>query len=178
MNLRLLTEYMLNKTLISLTITALTSFSISLPSQAEETQCANTNSTEIASLFDKWNSSLQTGNPEQVTANYAANGVLLPTVSNKVRHNKAEIKEYFQKFLLLKPAGKIDEQNIRIYCNLAINSGVYTFNLTQNGKVNQVQARYTFVYQKADGDNKWLIVEHHSSAMPEKLSGSQTKKRN
>ena len=39
--------------------------------------------------------------------------VLLPTVSNKVRHNPAEIKDYFEHFLEAKPVGKINEQNIR-----------------------------------------------------------------
>lgn len=134
--------------------------------KTENSQCNKSSTEEIESLFQRWNQSLQTGNPEKVTANYANNAVLLPTVSNQVRNSPGEIREYFEMFLKMKPVGTIDEQNVRIYCNLAINSGVYTFRLTNNNQVNKVQARYTFVYRKID--DKWLIVEHHSSAMPEK----------
>nr|WP_309546648.1 SgcJ/EcaC family oxidoreductase [Xanthomonas vasicola] len=42
----------------------------------------------------------------------------------------------------------------------------YTFTLTdKDGRKSNVQARYTFVYEKRDG--KWLIINHHNSAMPE-----------
>lgn len=125
---------------------------------------------EIAQLFHRWNDSLGTGDPEQVVKNYASDAVLLPTVSNRVRHNHTEIKDYFQSFLTLKPQGKIDEQNIRVFGDLAINSGVYTFTLTRDGQPAQVQARYTFVYRKTGG--QWLIAEHHSSAMPEPVSNN------
>ncbi len=117
---------------------------------------------EIASLFDNWNQALQTRDPKQVAALYAQDGILLPTVSNQVRHNPAEIEDYFVHFLAKGPAGKIDEANIRIFGDLAINSGVYTFTFA-DGAV--VQARYTFVY-RWNGE-QWLIVEHHSSQMPE-----------
>jgi uncharacterized protein (TIGR02246 family) len=117
---------------------------------------------EIASLFDNWNQALQTRDPKQVAALYAQDGILLPTVSNQVRHNPAEIEDYFVNFLAKGPAGKIDEANIRVFGDLAINSGVYTFTFA-DGAV--VQARYTFVY-RWDGE-QWLIVEHHSSQMPE-----------
>ena len=40
---------------------------------------------QIASLFDRWNRSLQTGDPKKVVANYATKSVLLPTVSNTPR---------------------------------------------------------------------------------------------
>ena len=128
----------------------------------------------IGKLFDAWNAALQTGKPEVVVKQYAEDAVLLPTVSNKVRKNHAQIKEYFEHFLELKPVGKINEANIRVYGNLAINSGVYTFTLTKGDKQNQVQARYTFVYRKI-GD-RWLIVEHHSSAMPEQPKAVNDKK--
>ena len=47
------------------------------------------NKSEITALFDQWNSALQTGDPKQVAALYAADAILLPTVSNQVRHNHA-----------------------------------------------------------------------------------------
>ncbi|MGB1984533.1 MAG: SgcJ/EcaC family oxidoreductase, partial [Porticoccaceae bacterium] len=82
---------------------------------------------EIAGLFDQWNSALQTGDPKQVSGLYATDAILLPTVSNQVRHNHEEIEDYFVHFLAKGPQGKIDESNVRIFDDLAINSGVYTF---------------------------------------------------
>lgn len=116
----------------------------------------------IAALFEEWNSALQTGDPKAVAALYETNAILLPTVSNKVRHNHEEIEDYFVHFLAKGPQGKIDEANIRTFGDLAINSGVYTFSF-KDGAV--VQARYTYVYRW--NGQRWLIVEHHSSAMPE-----------
>ena len=117
---------------------------------------------EILSLFDEWNSALQTGDPKKVAALYEYNGILLPTVSNQVRHNHEEIEDYFVHFLAKGPQGKIDEANVRIFGDLAINSGVYTFTF-KDGAV--VQARFTYVY-RWNGE-RWMIVEHHSSQMPE-----------
>ena len=120
--------------------------------------CDNT----ILALFDQWNSALQTGEPKNVAALYETNGILLPTVSNQVRHNHAEIEDYFVHFLAKGPQGKIDEANVRTFGDVAINSGVYTFTF-KDGAV--VQARYTFVYRW--NGQEWKIIEHHSSAMPE-----------
>ncbi|MGB0414261.1 MAG: SgcJ/EcaC family oxidoreductase [Coraliomargarita sp.] len=120
------------------------------------------NTTEITSLFDKWNAALQTGEPKNVAALYETNAILLPTVSNKVRHNHAEIEDYFVAFLAKGPVGKIDESNVRTFGDVAINSGVYTFTFKDGASV---QARFTYVYRWNGQD--WKIVEHHSSAMPE-----------
>ncbi|MGH8582407.1 MAG: SgcJ/EcaC family oxidoreductase [Gammaproteobacteria bacterium] len=119
---------------------------------------------EIERLFDQWNASLQTGNPAQVANHYASDAILLPTISNQVMHNREEIKGYFDRFLELKPRGVMDEQNIRIFGDIAINSGVYTFSLVRDGQPATMRARYTFVYRRI-GD-RWFIIEHHSSAMP------------
>lgn len=121
----------------------------------------------IAKQFDIWNAALQTGDPNKVAALYCQpGGVLLPTVSNMVRTNHAEIADYFVHFLQLKPNGQIDKAYIRILGpDTAVNSGLYTFHVIKDGKPADVHARYTFVYQKVKG--KWCIMDHHSSAMPE-----------
>lgn len=130
---------------------------------------------EISALFDQWNASLATGKAEEVAKNYAPDGILLPTVSNKVRHTSAEIADYFVHFLQKKPKGTILECNIRKYGDIAINSGVYRFDIEADGKPKQVQARYTYVYKK-QADGKWLIAEHHSSGMPEKAEPKKEEK--
>jgi uncharacterized protein (TIGR02246 family) len=120
------------------------------------------NHTDIIAFFDEWNDAIQTGIPERVTGLYETNAILLPTVSNKVRHNHEEIADYFVHFLAKGPVGKIDESNIRTFGDLAIHSGIYTFGFNDGSNV---QARFTFVYRW--NGQRWLIVEHHSSVMPE-----------
>jgi uncharacterized protein (TIGR02246 family) len=120
---------------------------------------------QIKGLFDKWNDALQTRDPQQVVSLYADDAVLLPTVSNQVRHNHGEIENYFQSFLKKSPKGKVTESNVREYGDVALHSGVYVFNLTDGDTSSEVPCRFTFVYRK-DGDD-WKIIEHHSSMMPE-----------
>lgn len=117
---------------------------------------------DIKLLFDEWNSALQTGNPKNVAALYEDTAILLPTLSNRVRHDHEEIEDYFVQFLVKGPKGKIDEGNVRVFDEIAINSGVYTFSFADGSTV---QARFTFVYRW--NGQRWMIVEHHSSAMPE-----------
>jgi len=130
---------------------------------ASSAACNATNEQEIAALFDRWNQSLQTGDPHQVVANYAARSILLPTVSNKPRLSAAEKEDYFKHFLEKRPSGKIDMRFIEIDCRSAVDAGLYTFTYAKTGEV--VHARYTYTY-RWDG-SKWLITSHHSSGMPE-----------
>ncbi len=118
--------------------------------------------TEILTLFDEWNAALQSGDPGRVAELYATDAILLPTASNQVRHDHAGIRDYFAPFLAKGPNGAIDESNVRVFGDIAINSGVYTFSLADSSAV---QARFTFVYRRS-GD-RWQIIEHHSSRMPE-----------
>jgi len=123
---------------------------------------------QIAGLFTTWNKTLQTGDPEKVADLYAKDAVLLPTVSNKIRTNHAEIVDYFEHFLQNKPVGKKIDTIVNVLDkNSAIDTGIYQFTLTdpKTGEKSVVKARYTYEYEKRDG--KWLIVNHHSSMMPE-----------
>ena len=120
------------------------------------------NINDIRVLIDKWNLALQTRDPIKVLELYADNAILIPTVSNIVRHNHEEIQDYFTHFLQKGPKFEIHETNIRIFGNLAINSGTYTVTFNNDSFA---KARFTFVYQNIN--HRWLIIEHHSSVMPE-----------
>lgn len=128
--------------------------------------CQSVTEPEIAALFDRWNRSLQTGDPKQVVANYANRSILLPTVSNKPRLTPEEKEDYFHHFLENRPVGSIDFRYIDIGCNTALDAGLYSFTY---GKTKQkISGRYSFTYHW-DG-SQWLITSHHSSVMPEKSS--------
>ncbi|GAB2957117.1 calcium/calmodulin-dependent protein kinase type II [Streptomyces pseudoechinosporeus] len=137
-------------------------------SAATPEKAAKPSKKEVAALFDGWNAALQTGDPEKVADKYAKDAVLLPTVSNKVRTDRAGIVDYFEHFLANKPVGTKVQTIVKVLdSNSAIDTGVYEFALTdhETGEKRVVEARYTYEYEKRDGE--WKIVNHHSSAMPE-----------
>lgn len=118
----------------------------------------------VAALFDRWNASLKTLDPHKVVANYAADSILLPTVSNTPRITEAQKLDYFEHFLLKKPQGEIgDVRMIQIGCDTAFDAGLYAFTF---GDGSVVKARYTYTYGYRGG--RWLITSHHSSVLPEK----------
>ncbi|MGE8320942.1 MAG: DUF4440 domain-containing protein [Comamonas sp.] len=127
-------------------------------------RCQAVSEPEIAALFDRWNASLQTGDPQKVGANYAPRSILLATLSNQPRVTAQERAEYFHHFLENRPSGTVTQRHIDIGCNMAVDSGLYTFRFAKTGAV--AQARYTYAY-RWDGA-QWLIISHHSSLMPER----------
>jgi uncharacterized protein (TIGR02246 family) len=131
---------------------------------AQGQACKPATERDIAALLDRWNASLQTGDPRKVVANYAEKSVLLPTVSNTPRVTPAQKEDYFKKFLEDRPSGRIDSRMIEIDCNTALDTGLYTFTFGKTGDV--IKARYTYTYKWSGSE--WLITSHHSSAMPEK----------
>lgn len=116
---------------------------------------------DIAVLFNEWNSALASRDADRVIELYEEQGLLLPTLSDKVRSNRTEMKDYFVDFLTGAPQAKINEFNIKMSGDLAVNSGVYTFTFSTRPSV---KARFTFVYQW--NGRRWMIAQHHSSQMP------------
>ena len=134
-----------------------------LPAAAQTTQPSPAvTEAAVAGLFDRWNASLATLDSDAVVANYAEDAVLLPTVSNQPRFTQAEREDYFDHFLEGHPQGEILERRIQLGCGMAVDSGLYRFTFSDG---RQVTARYSYAYRHNDGE--WLIVSHHSSALPE-----------
>ncbi|OLL33130.1 DUF4440 domain-containing protein [Burkholderia sp. SRS-W-2-2016] len=157
-------SYTVAAALLALAGCAANQTTVSDTSGQNTSSCKPTSNDEIAALFERWNQSLQTGDPQKVVANYAEHSILLPTISNKPRLTVADKEDYFHHFLRDRPSGKIDFRYLELGCNSAVDAGLYTFTFARTGKV--VKARYTYTY-RWDGV-QWLITSHHSSMMPEK----------
>jgi uncharacterized protein (TIGR02246 family) len=121
---------------------------------------------DVAAAAVKWTEIFAHNNPDTISALYAKDGVLWGTLSPTVRSDPAAIKAYFVGAFnaLPKATVKFGDQLIRVYGNTAVNTGYYTFSYTKDGETKSIPARYSFTYVK-DG-NDWLIVDHHSSAVP------------
>lgn len=137
------------------------SFMIPISAFAND-DCQYLQSEQVESLFEKWETSIRSGNAEKVLNNYTKDSILIPTLSNNIRNSDESIKSYFVDFLKKNPSAKVNYRKIETGCNFAIDSGTYIFTLNDKEKVN---ARYTFTYKRV-GD-EWLISSHHSSMMPE-----------
>jgi len=126
------------------------------------------NKEEVQNLFHLWNDALATGDSSLVASRYSKNGVLLPTVSDVPRDDFDGIKDYFDAFLMKKPQGEILESFVTIGTNWCQDVGLYEFTLGTTG--DKVKARYSFIYVYEDG--QWKIEHHHSSQMPEEVTGA------
>jgi uncharacterized protein (TIGR02246 family) len=121
---------------------------------------------DVAAATATWGQAIATNDPEKVLPLYAEDAVLWGTLSPKVRADRAALRDYFVSAFKILPELKVNfgEQLIRVYGNAAVNTGYYTFAFVKDGQAKTLPARYSFTYVNEGG--KWMIVDHHSSAMP------------
>jgi uncharacterized protein (TIGR02246 family) len=121
---------------------------------------------EVAEATRTWAQALGEDDPEKVLPLYAEDAVLWGTLSPTVRADRAALRDYFVTAFRVLPGLKVTfgDQLIRVYGGTAVNTGYYTFSYVRDGETKSLPARYSFTYVK--NDERWLIVDHHSSAMP------------
>src|SRR5205823_7238789 len=121
---------------------------------------------DVGAATMKWAQTLGQNDPDKVVALYASDGVLWGTLSPTVRADRAALRDYFVTAFRVLPNLKVTfgQQLIRVYGDTAVNTGYYTFSYVKDGETKTLPARYSFTFVK-DGEN-WMIVDHHSSAMP------------
>lgn len=121
---------------------------------------------EVAEATRTWAQALGEDDPEKVLPLYADDAVLWGTLSPTVRADRAGLRDYFVTAFRVLPGLKVafGDQLIRIYGGTAVNTGYYTFSYVKDGETKSLPARYSFTFVRDGGH--WLIVDHHSSAMP------------
>ena len=121
---------------------------------------------QVAAATDDWRAAYDSRDPKRITVLYAADAALWGTNLKAIAVTPAAVAEYF-KDAPARPDARVvfGEQNIRVYGDLALNSGTYTFNGVRDGKPTTALARFSIAFRKQEG--KWLIVDHHSSRLPQ-----------
>ncbi len=116
---------------------------------------------------NRWNSALKAKCYDQVAALYSTQDLsFLPTVSSKFIRDSSSTKEYFMGFLKKLPEGNIDADTVQNYGNDAyLHSGMYTFMVGPEDNRSPVQARFSYMWRRINGE--WKITHHHSSALPD-----------
>lgn len=121
---------------------------------------------EVAAATSAWGQALGEGDSEKVSLLYSEDAVLWGTVSPALRSGRTAVRDYFAGASKALPGLKaaFGDQSIRVYGDAAVNTGSYTFSWVKDGETKSLPARYSFTYVKSG--ERWLIVDHHSSAMP------------
>ena len=121
---------------------------------------------QVAAATDDWRAAYDSRDPKRITVLYAADAALWGTNLKAIAVTPAAVAEYF-KDAPARPDARVvfSEQHIRVYGDLALNSGTYTFNGVRDGKPTTSPARFSIAFRKQEG--KWLIVDHHSSRLPQ-----------
>jgi uncharacterized protein (TIGR02246 family) len=121
---------------------------------------------DVAYATLNWGQTLGQNDPDKVVLLYASDAVLWGTLSPTVRADRTALREYFVTAFKVLPGLKVTfgEQFIRVYGTTAVNTGYYTFSYIKDGEIKTLPARYSFTFVKEGGT--WMIVDHHSSAMP------------
>jgi uncharacterized protein (TIGR02246 family) len=121
---------------------------------------------DVSGATRAWIDAMNGRNPDKVVTLYDGDAVLWGTVSPTIRDTRQAIEEYFSFLRTAPPEYKIvlGEQRVRVYGDMAINTGTYVVSTVREGKPATIPARFSFVYRNRNG--RWMIVDHHSSAMP------------
>ncbi len=126
---------------------------------------SETEAPAVAAATRAWTDAFASHDANRIAALYAPDAVFWGTGSTVIRNTPELIREYFIN-LKNRPTVRIelDEQHVRVYGDVALNTGRYSVHEIKDGQPTIRPLRFSFTYRHVN--DRWLIVDHHSSAMP------------
>ena len=120
---------------------------------------------EVSAATQAWRAAYDSRDPQKITRQYAKDAVFWGTSSKTVSATPETIMEYFAE-AKKRPDARVEiiEQHIQIYGDVGVNTGLYNFSDIRDGKRVPNPSRFSMVFQKRD--DRWVLVQHHSSRMP------------
>lgn len=120
---------------------------------------------DVRAATARWVDAFNRKDAPAIVALYAKDAVFFGTSSPVLRDSPELVQDYFKSLPTLGDAViTVGDQRVQVHGKLAIHTGFYTRSSVQEGRMVQNPARFTFVYEDRRG--QWVIVNHHSSALP------------
>jgi hypothetical protein len=120
---------------------------------------------DIDAATGQWISAFNRKSTVDIVALYAPDAVFFGTSSPLLRDKPELVWDYFKALPALGDSTiALGEHRVQVLGRTAVSTGFYTRSALQDGKVVTNPARFSFVYAKRKG--RWVIVNHHSSALP------------
>jgi uncharacterized protein (TIGR02246 family) len=120
---------------------------------------------DVEAATQQWIAAFNRKDAKGIVALYAKDAVFFGTSSGVLRDKPELVWDYFKGIADLGDATiSTGEHRVQVFGDVAVNTGYYTRNSMRTGKEVKNPARFTFVYQLREG--RWMIVNHHSSALP------------
>lgn len=130
----------------------------------------------VEATFDLWTGAVCRHIPEEAVKLYDEDAILYATLNPTPMTTQAERLEYFRSITSF-PGMKVaaESQHLRMFGDtLAVVSGLYNFEYLDENRQNvKIPARYSMVFKRVN-ENQWLIIDHHSSALPDLQAGPQS----
>ncbi|MCE2927789.1 MAG: SgcJ/EcaC family oxidoreductase [Rickettsiales bacterium] len=126
---------------------------------------AQNNAPDPKQALAAWTKAVETGTVDQIVALYDKDATMLSAFALDPLTSHDQLRGYFSK-VVKEPNRKVDvtKQDVRVFGDVAMNTGLYKFYFEQDGEPLELPARFTFVYKLKDG--QWKIISHHSSRVP------------
>jgi uncharacterized protein (TIGR02246 family) len=117
---------------------------------------------EAKEVLNDWKKNFDSKNLEGIVNNYSQDGVLVSTFGDILTGREA-IKEYFVGLFKKDQLSVdyLDEPQVMELDGATTLTGLYQFNYSENGKMNNVKSRYSFICKKINGTI--YIIKQHSS---------------
>ena len=144
------------------------------PTPVVARECVAVQEDDIAQLFERWSTALETQHPDRVTRLYDSDAMVIVGQSAAPRMGYGEIRDYYFHLVQRNPRVRLQSRMIRLGCNQAIDAGTAAMVLrgAREGTTETIMVRYTFVYEFS-GDS-WRIVHHHVSQPQEAVADRLT----
>ena len=121
----------------------------------------------LESVFEQWMDRNVAGDVDGICALYREDALFWGTLAPFLCTNQEDRRRYFHTFFNPPPFKILHHHSVvRVYGTIGMNTGSYTFYFQGDHGIRHIDARYSFAYEQQP-DGRWLIVDHHSSSVPD-----------